>query len=63
MLNSVQTLEFIEALNIIYNLSEGLTKKEIEDELGNKLSNVLVMFVKLESLGLIYLKEHDKIQI
>jgi len=63
MLNSVQTLEFIEALNIIYNLSEDLTKKEIEDELGDKLSNVLVMFVKLESLGLLVFKREIKLDL
>ena len=63
MLNSVQTLEFIEALNIIYNLPENLTKKEIEDELGDKLSNVLVMFVKLESLGLLVFKREVKLDL
>lgn len=63
MLNSVQTIEFIEALNIIYNLPEDLTKKEIEDELGGNLSHVLVMFVKLESLGLLVFKREIKLEL
>tara|TARA_B100000508_G_C11336518_1_gene217019 strand:+ start:48 stop:557 length:510 start_codon:yes stop_codon:yes gene_type:complete len=63
MLNSVQTPEFIDALNIIYNLSGDLTKKEIEDELGDKLSNVMVMFVKLESLGLLVFKREIKLDL
>lgn len=63
MLNSVQTPEFIDALNIIYNLPEALTKQEIEDQLGDKLSNVLVMFVKLEGLGLLVFKREIKIDL
>lgn len=63
MLNSVQTPEFIDALNIIYNLPEALTKQEIEDQLGDKLSHVLVMFVKLESLGLLVFKREIKIDL
>lgn len=63
MLNSVQTPEFIEALNIVYNLPENLTKDEIENRLGNKLSNVLIMFVKLESLGLLVFKREIKLEL
>lgn len=63
MLNSVQSVEFIEALNIIYNLPENLTKKELEDELGDKLSTVMVMFVKLESLGLLVFKREIKLDL
>lgn len=63
MLNSVQTAEFIDALNSIYTLPEDLSKKEIEDQLGDKLSNVLVMFVKLESLGLLVFKREIKLDL
>ena len=63
MLNSVQTPEFIDALNTIYNLPEDLTKREIEDELGDKLSNVLIMFIKLESLGLLVFKREIKLDL
>lgn len=63
MLNSVQTIEFIDALNIIYNLPENLTKKKIEVELGDKLSSVLVMFVKLESLGLLVFKREIELDL
>lgn len=63
MLNSVQTPEFIKALNIVYNLPENLTKEEIENRLDNNLSNVLVMFVKLESLGLLVYKREIKLEL
>ncbi len=63
MLNSVQTPEFIEAMNFVYNLPENLTKEEIEDRLDNKLSNVLLMFVKLESLGLLVFKREIKLEL
>lgn len=63
MLNSVQTTEFIDALNIIYDLPENLTKKEIEAELGDKLPSVMVMFVKLESLGLLVFKREINLDL
>jgi hypothetical protein len=63
MLNSVQTPEFIEAMNIIYDLPKGLSKQEIEDYLGDKLTIVLIMFIKLESLGLLVFKREIKLSI
>ncbi len=60
LLHSFQTPEFVSALNIVFDLPEGLSKKEIENRLGDKLTNVLVMFGTFESLGiLIYRREID----
>lgn len=63
MLNSVQTMEFIDALNILYDLPENLTKKELEEELGDRLPYVMVMLVKIESLGLLVFKGEIKLDL
>jgi superfamily I DNA/RNA helicase len=60
LLHSFQTLEFQNASKIIFELPEGLSKKEIEERLGNKLTSVLSMLGTFESLGiLIYRREID----
>jgi hypothetical protein len=58
--HSFQTSEFVNAVNIVFDLPDGLSKKEIEDRVGDALTNVLVMFGTFESLGiLIYRREID----
>jgi hypothetical protein len=58
--HSFQTPEFVNAVNIVFDLPEGLSKAEIESRLGDALTNVLVMFGTFESLGiLIYRREID----
>lgn len=60
MLHSFQTPEFLNAVNIVFDLPEGLSKKEIEERLGDKMTSVLVMFGTFESLGiLIFRREMD----
>lgn len=56
MLNSVQTPEFMEAIGIIYDLPDGLSKKEIEAQLGSRTTSILIMFVKFEAIGLLVFK-------
>ena len=53
LLNSVQTPEFIEAMNIVYGLPINLSKNEIETYLGDKLPKVMVMHMQLESIGIL----------
>ena len=53
MLRSFQTPEFTDAVNIVFTLPEGLSKKEIEERLGDKLTSVMVMFGTFESLGIL----------
>ena len=53
LLNSVQTPELIDAMNIVYGIPLGLTKKEIETHLGEKLPKVMHMHMQLESIGLL----------
>jgi hypothetical protein len=60
LLDSFQTLEFQNAARIIFELPNGLTKKEIEERLGEKLNSILSMLGIFESLGvLIYRREID----
>src|SRR5690348_8147619 len=60
MLHSFQTPEFLTAVNIVFELPEGLSKKEIEDRLGDRLTCVLVMMGTFESLGiLIFRRDMD----
>jgi hypothetical protein len=60
LLHSYQTPEFQYAVNLIVDLPEGLSKKEVEDLLGDKLTSLLVMFGTFEALGvLIYRNEID----
>jgi hypothetical protein len=53
LINSIQTNEFMEGMNIIYNLPSNLSKDEIEQQLGIQLKQILIMFAKIESLGLL----------
>ena len=60
LVHSFRTPEFLSALNIVFDLPEGLSKKELEDRLGDKLVYVLVMLGTFESLGiLVYRREID----
>ena len=60
MLHSFQTPEFLTAVNIVFELPEGLSKKEIDERLGDKITCLLVMFGTFESLGiLVYRRDMD----
>ena len=60
LLHSIQTPDFPEAVNILVDLPEGLSKKEIEEHLGDKIKCVLAMLGTFESLGiLIFRREID----
>jgi hypothetical protein len=60
LVHSARTPEFLNAVNIVFDLPDGLSKKDIEERLGDKMTNILVMFGTFESLGiLIFRKEID----
>ena len=60
LLHSFQTPAFAEALNIVYNLPNGLSKEEIEERLGEKFHLVYALMTTWESLGiLVYRGEID----
>ena len=58
MLHSFQTPEFLTAVNIVFELPDGLSKSEIEARLGDKISCLLMMFGTFESLGILVFR-HD----
>lgn len=53
MLHSFRTPEFLTATDIVLNLPEGLSKKEIERRLGDKIVSILVLFGTFEGLGIL----------
>ena len=60
LLHSFQTPEFHQAVSILVDLPEGLSKEEIEARLGEYMTCLLVLFGTFESLGiLIYRQEID----
>ena len=60
LLHSFQTPSFAEALNLVYNLPDGMSKEQIESHLGNKLHLVYALMTTWESLGiLVYRREID----
>jgi hypothetical protein len=63
MLHSFQTPEFLGAVNIVFDLPEGLTKEEIEERLGDKITCLLVMFGTFESLGILIFRRDMEIEL
>ena len=60
LLHSFQTPVFAEALNIVYNLPDGLTREEIEGRLQGRFHIVYALMTTWESLGiLIHMRELD----
>lgn len=63
MLHSFQTPEFLRAVNIIFDLPDGLSRKEVENRLGADMTSVLVMVGTLESLGIMVFKRDLDIRL
>lgn len=60
LLHSFQTPEFHEAVSILVDLPENLSKMQIEERLGEKMTCMRVLFGTFESLGiLIFRREID----
>lgn len=53
LLNSFQTVEFINGVYIIQELPIGLTKNEIEDKLGKEIKSVYLVMSTWESIGML----------
>ena len=60
LLHSFRTPDFLYAANIVFDLPDELSKKELEARLGEKMTSVLVLFGTFESLGiLVFRREMD----
>lgn len=62
-MHSFRTPEFLNAVNIVFDLPEGLSNKEIEERSGERLISVLVMFGTFESLGILVFRREVDIQL
>ena len=63
LVHSFRTPDFLAAANITLELPEGLSRKEIETRLGDKMTSVLVMFGTFESLGILIFRHEIDIQL
>ena len=63
MVHSFRTPEFLKAVNIVFDLPEGLSRKQIEERLGDNITSVLVMFGTFESLGILVFRREMDIQL
>ena len=63
MLHSFQTPEFHQAVAILVDLPEGLSKKELEKRIGDKMTSLLVLFGTFESLGILIHRREIEIQL
>jgi hypothetical protein len=63
LLHSFQTPEFVSALNIVFDLPEGLSKNDLEHRLGSELTSILVMFGTFESLGILVFRREIDIKL
>ena len=63
MLHSFQTPEFLAAVNIVFEIPEGLDKRQLEERLGEKLSCILVMLGTFESLGILVFRRDIAIRM
>ena len=60
MLRSFQTPEFLAAINIVFELPEGLSKRDLEERLGDRITSLFVTLGTFESLGiLVYRRDID----
>ena len=58
LLNSLQTVDFIQGIWIIQELPGGLSKKEIEDRIGNGVKSIYLVMSNWESVGvMVYRRE------
>jgi|ERR1041385_2591423 hypothetical protein len=63
LLRSFETPEFTHAADIVMQIPEGLSKEQIEDRLGDRIKNVLVLFGTFESLGILVFHREIKMEM
>lgn len=58
LLRSLQTPEFSHGMGLLFELPQGLTKKELKDKIGDNMKYLYVLFATFESIGvLVYRNE------
>jgi hypothetical protein len=63
LVQSARTPEFIAAISVMWNLPDGLSAKEIEERLGDKMSSAYILFWTFESLGILVFRKEIEIEL
>lgn len=63
MLHAFQTPEFVKALVLVYRLPDGLSKREIEDRLGEDLHLVYAMTTTWERIGVLVCRDEISLDL
>jgi hypothetical protein len=63
LVHSFRTPEFLRAVNMAFDLPEGLSKNELEDRLGDQLVDLLVIFGTFENLGILVFRREVELQL
>lgn len=61
LLNSMKTKDFVSGLLVIQGLRDGMTKKQLEEELGDKLDSIVFIMTIWETMGMLLF--HHEISI
>lgn len=63
LLHSFQTPEFAKALTLVYEMPDGLSKREVEERLGDDLHLVYAMTTTWESLGVLVFRRELSLEL
>jgi len=63
LLHSFQTVEFVKALRIVVDLPAGLSRKEIEERLGERVDFLAVFMATWESIGILVFRREISLDL
>lgn len=63
LMRAYQTLDFVEAVGLLVDLPEGLSKSEIEARLGPNAPKLMLLMLTLENIGLLVYKREVSIEM
>ena len=63
LVHSFQTPEFARGLDMLFGLPDDLSKKEIEQRLGESSKELMIVFTTLESLGALVFRHEVDLQL
>lgn len=63
LVHSFQTPEFARGLDMLFSLPDDLSKKEIEQRLGEDSKELMIVFTTIESLGALVFRDEVDLQL
>lgn len=63
LMQSFHTPEFVAGIVALLNLPEGLSKSELEERLGERMNDVLLLMLSFESIGILVQKREVSIEL